>query len=100
MKLVPNADWCVVREEEDTVTKGGIFLAPSNKLTNRGTVLAVGPGRYSERGHGELIPMRTKVGDKVVFSKHGCHEDSINGEKFFMVCEREILATIKDGEYE
>lgn len=59
----------VTRDDPETVTSGGIVM-PSTSLdekTSRATVVAVGPGKYSEKT-GVLIPMTVKVGDRIL-----CH---------------------------
>jgi chaperonin GroES len=59
----------VKRADPETVTTGGIVL-PSQTIdekTTRATVVAVGPGKYSEKT-AILIPMTVKVGDEIL-----CH---------------------------
>jgi chaperonin GroES len=57
-----------------------------------GVVVAVGPGRFDD---GVLVPMRVKKGQHVLFSKYGPDEIKIDGEKFLIVSESNILAIIE-----
>lgn len=96
-KLVPLADCVVVRPEKaPEVSDGGILLPDSAKdvRSNRGSVIAVGPGKT--RIHdGRLqipIPPAVSVGDVVVFGQYGGHEVETNGEKLRVLREDDILA--------
>ena len=68
MGLKPIADRIVVRREAaEEKTAGGILLpdAAKNK-PQRGTVVAVGPGKM--KPDGSRAEMQLKVGDKVLFT--------------------------------
>ena len=81
--------------EEEKVTKGGIVL-PDNvekEKPMKGTVLAVGPGKRNENG--SVQPMSVKVGDKVLFKKYGPDEVEIEGKKYLVGDEDDILAIIQ-----
>jgi chaperonin GroES len=96
MKIRPIQNRILVRRDPPTdVTKGGIII-PDNakqKLT-KGTVLAVGKGKMSDRGH--FIETTLKVGDRIVFGKYSGSEVENRGEEdsIFMV-EDEILGVIE-----
>ena len=80
--------------EEEKVTKSGILLpetAEKEKPT-RGKVLAVGPGKMEK---GERVPMSVKVGDAVLFKKYGPDEIELDGKKFLVGDEDDILAIIE-----
>ncbi len=81
--------------EEEKTTKSGIVLpetAEKEKPT-RGKVLAVGPGKRNEKG--ELIPMSVKVGDMVLFKKYGPDEIEVDGKKYLVGEEEDVLAIIE-----
>src|SRR5262245_15769430 len=65
----------------------------SREKPEQGKVIAVGEGKYDDNG--KLIPIRVKVGDKVIFSKYGYDEIKIDGEEYLVVSENQILAVIK-----
>jgi len=66
--LKPISDRIIVRREAaDDKTAGGIVLPDSAKnKPQRGTVLAVGPGRLKKDG--TRATMQLKAGDKVLFT--------------------------------
>jgi len=91
MDLTPLGDRVVVRAiEHETVTAGGLVLPDTAKeKPQRGTVLAVGKGRYED---GELIPLDVKKGDEVIYSKYGGTEVRVEGEDLLILRESDILA--------
>ena len=80
--------------EEETTTKSGIVIPDTAKEKPlKGRVLATGPGKYNEDG--ELIPMSVKVGDMVLFKKYGPDEIEVDGKKYLVGDEDDILAIIE-----
>ena len=79
---------------EDTMTKSGIVLPDTAEKEKpiRGKVVAVGPGKVNEKG--ERTPMSVKVGDTVLFKKYGPDEIEIDGTKYLVGDEDDILAII------
>ncbi len=81
--------------QEDKKTKSGIVL-PENVEKEKpmvGKVVAVGDGKINERG--EKMPMSVKVGDKVLFKKYGPDEVEIDGRKYLVGDEDDVLAIIE-----
>jgi chaperonin GroES len=91
MNLTPLGDRVVVRAiESEQVTATGIVLPDTAKeRPQRGTVLAVGKGRYED---GELVPPDVKEGDEVIYSKYGGTEITVEGEEVLILRESDILA--------
>lgn len=81
--------------EEEKVTKGGILLPETAEKEKpvKGKVVAAGPGKQNEKG--ERMPMSVKVGDMVLFKKYGPDEVEMNGEKYLVGDEDDILAIIE-----
>ncbi|MDP3947995.1 MAG: co-chaperone GroES [bacterium] len=81
--------------EEEKTTKSGIVLPDSAEKEKpiRGKVIAVGPGKLNEKG--ERIAMAVKIGDAVLFKKYGPDEISIDGRKYLVGEESDILAIIE-----
>ncbi len=80
--------------EEEKITKSGIVIPDTAKeKPMKGQVVAVGPGKYNEDG--EVIPMSVKVGDMVLFKKYGPDEIEIDGKKYLVGDEDDILAIIE-----
>jgi chaperonin GroES len=95
MNLQPLEDRIVVRpaEAEEKTASGLVIPDTAKEKPQQGEVLAVGPGRRSE--HGELITLDISVGDKVVYSKYGGTEITIEGEDLLILAGRDILAIVK-----
>jgi len=70
---------------------GGIIIPDTAKeKPQRGTVVAVGKGKYAEQT-GTLIPMQIKEGDTVMYGKYGGTEISIQGEDYLIMRASDIL---------
>src|SRR6202166_1246171 len=95
MKLHPLDDRIVVRprESEETTASGLVIPDTAKEKPQQGEVLAVGPGRRSDNT-GELIPMDVKAGDKVVYSKYGGTEITVEGEDLLILTSRDVLAKV------
>jgi chaperonin GroES len=98
MNLQPLDDRIVVRpsEAEETTASGLVIPDTAKEKPQQGDVLAAGPGRRAENT-GELIPMDVKVGDKVVYSKYGGTEITIDGEDLLILNSRDVLAKVGGG---
>jgi len=95
MKLKPLGDRIVVEpiEHEDR-TPGGIILPETAKeKPQKGTVLAIGPGRRDEEG--KRIPMDVKEGDQVLYAKYAGTEVKVDDQKLLILRESDILALIE-----
>lgn len=86
--------------EEEKTTKSGIVLPDTAEKEKpvRGKILAVGPGKLNEKG--ERISMSVKIGDTVLFKKYGPDEIEIEGKKYLVGDEDDILAIIQEGPQE
>ena len=95
MNLQPLEDRLVVRpaEAEETTASGLVIPDTAKEKPQQGEVLAVGPGRRSDSG--ELIPVDVAVGDRVVYSKYGGTEITIEGEDLLILQARDVLAIVK-----
>ena len=80
---------------EDKKTKSGIVIPDSAEKEKPmvGKVVAVGPGKVNERG--ERVAMSVKVGDSVLFKKYGPDEIEVDGKKYLVGDEDDILAIIE-----
>ncbi len=96
MNLQPLNDRILIEpvEEEAKTTKSGIFIADSkeNQMPIKGRVVATGPGKLDDRGN--RVPMFVKVGDLVLFKKYGPDELEVDGKKYLVAEEADILAII------
>ena len=94
MKLFPLDDKVVLKKiQAEETTKSGIILTGQDKeKPAQGEVVAVGPGGVVD---GKEIKMQVKEGDQVVYSKYAGTEVELDGEKFLIVKQSDILAIIK-----
>ena len=91
MKLEPLFDRVVLKQlmAEET-TKSGIVLPGAEKeKPGQAEVIAVGPGTDEKK------PMQVKVGDHIIYSKFAGTEVELDGEKFVIVKQSDILAIVK-----
>jgi chaperonin GroES len=79
----------------DERSPSGIIIPDTarKEKPERGEVVAVGDGKRSEKG--ELIPLRVKKGDTIIFSKYGYDEVKIGDEEYYIVTESNILAIVE-----
>ena len=94
IKIKPLDDRIVIEPmEAEETTAGGIVL-PGNaqEKPQRGTVVAVGPGKLLDTGdRGELS---VAVGDEVIFGKYGGTEIEVDGHEVKILREADILAKV------
>jgi len=95
-KIKPLGDRILIKILESTSekrTSSGIIIPETIKEdsgSKRGEVVAVGEGRTES---GKLIKPKVSVGDTVLFSWGD--DLVIDGEKFYLVSEQNVLAIIK-----
>jgi chaperonin GroES len=96
MNLQPLEDRIVVKAEdlESTRPSGLVIPDTAKEKPQQGAVLAVGPGKRSDTT-GEIIPLDVKVGDKVVYSKYGGTEITVDGDDLLILNARDVLAIVK-----
>jgi chaperonin GroES len=94
LNLKPLGDKVVVEViEESQTTASGLVLPDSAKeKSQRGKVLAVGPGKVLDNGNRE--PIEVKVGDTVVFAKYGGTEIDLGGRELMILSQRDIHAIV------
>jgi chaperonin GroES len=96
MKLKPLGDRIIVRRTEAAEkSAGGVILPDSAKQKpQRGTVLAVGPGKMLKDG--TRRPLQVREGDRVVFTAWAGDEfkDKGSGDAILVMHEEDVLAVI------
>jgi chaperonin GroES len=84
----------VQANEAETTTASGLVIPDTAKeKPQEGTVLAVGPGRFDDKG--SRIPVDVKVGDTVLYSKYGGTEVKYGGDEYLVLSARDVLAVIE-----
>ena len=96
MKLRPLGDHIVVKPlsaEEKSVS--GIIIPDTidKERSERGEVLAVGPGKPLENG--SRAPMEVKVGDKVLFKKYAPDEVKVDKQEYLVIRQEDVMAIIE-----
>jgi len=95
MKLRPLDDGVVIKQlEAEEKTAGGIILPDAAKeKPQMGKVIAVGPGKILDNG--QRSKMSVKKDDKVVYSKYMGSDVDIDGEKYVILRESDILGIVE-----
>lgn len=94
MKVRPlNDRVLILRIEEEEKTKGGIIIPDTAKeKPQEGKVVAVGPGKLSDKG--ERIPLDLKENDRVLFGKYAGSDIKIDGVEHLILREDDILGVL------
>ena len=92
--LKPLGDKVVVQVvEQDEKTASGIYLPDTaKKKPQEGKVVAVGQGRVLDNGQRNTLTV--KVGDRVLFSKYGGNEVTLDGQEYTILDEDQIYAVL------
>ncbi len=93
MNLKPLGDRVIVKGiDAEEVTASGIVLPDTAKeKPQRGTVLAVGDGRWED---GTRVPLDVAEGDEVIYSKYGGTEVTVGDDDVLILAEHDILAVV------
>lgn len=82
---------CVVNEAK---TEGGIlFTHTGEEQTNEAIVIAKGPGRTTDEGI--TIPIDVEIGDKLIYETKAGVPVKIDGKKYLMLRESEIICIVE-----
>lgn len=92
--LQPQNDRVLIKPIDQTEEMYGSIIIPDmgKEKPEMGEVIAVGPGRQTE--FGQFITVQAKVGDMVMIPKIGTIRFDFEGQEYYIVPDREILATI------
>ena len=95
MKLRPLQDRVIVKQQEaEEKTKSGIFLPDAAKeKPTTGKVVAAGPGRLDENG--KPMELSVRAGDTVYYGKYSGTDIEVDGEKFVILRESDILGVLE-----
>ena len=95
MKVKPlNDRVLVLRGDQEEKTAGGIIIPDTAKeKPQEGKVVAVGPGKLSDKG--ERIPLDLKENDRVLFGKYAGSDIKIDGVEHLILREDDMLGVIQ-----
>ena len=87
--IKPLADRVVIEPKEaETKTASGLYIPDTAKeKPQQGIVAAAGPGKKDEA-------MEVKVGDVVLYGKYAGAEVTVDGKKYLIVRQSDILAIL------
>jgi chaperonin GroES len=96
LNIRPLGDRVVIQAvEEDEVTfAGGKLVLPetAKEKPQKGVILAAGAGRKDDNG--KLVPMDVEVGQNVLYAKYAGTEIKVDGVKYLILKETDILAIV------
>nr|WP_279308432.1 co-chaperone GroES [Rhodocaloribacter litoris] len=95
MHIKPLGDRVVVKPEPaEEKTSSGLYIPDTAKeKPQRGTVVAVGPGRVE---NGTKIDMTVKEGDTVLYGKYAGTEVRLGDEEYLIMRETDILGILQE----
>lgn len=91
--IKPLGDRVVVKPQPaEEKTASGLFIPDTAKeKPQRGTIIAVGPGRYE---NGTKIDMTVKEGDVVLYGKYSGTEIALDNDDYLIMRESDILGVV------
>jgi hypothetical protein len=95
MKLVPLFDRVVLKKmvEEETTASGIVLPGQGDKeKPGQGEIIAVGPGGLVD---GKEVKMQVKAGDKVLYSRYAGSDVELDGVKYVVIKQSDILAVME-----
>ena len=95
MKLRPLQDRVIVKQNEaEEKTKSGIVLPDTAKeKPTKGKVISVGPGKLDDKG--KAMELGVRVGDTIYYGKYSGTDIEVDGQKFVILRETDILGILE-----
>jgi chaperonin GroES len=95
VNIKPLEDKILVHADEAaTTTASGLVIPDTSKdQPQKGTVVAVGPGRWDEESE-RRIPLDVSEGDFVIYSKYGGTEIKWGSDEYLILSARDVLAVV------
>lgn len=95
LKLRPLADRVIVKQTEaEEKTKSGLYLPDAAKeKPTKGKVIAAGPGKLDDKG--KHMEVGVRAGDTVYYGKYSGTDVEVDGEKFVILRESDILGVLE-----
>ena len=88
----PLSNRVVIKRVEERTTEGGIVIPEtSGDKSQRGIVVAVGPGKFE---NGKLQKLSLKCNDNIIFGKYSGTEITIKGKDYLVIKEDDVIAII------
>src|SRR6187551_3865051 len=95
IKLKPLQDRVIVKQSDaEEKTKSGIVLPDMAKeKPTKGKVVAVGPGKLDDKG--KPMELGIRAGDTVYYGKYSGTDVEVDGEKFVILRETDVLGVLE-----
>jgi chaperonin GroES len=94
MNLKPLGDRLIVEpiEQDDTTASGIVLPDTAKEKPMQGKVLAIGPGARNDSG--DRVALDVAEGDTVLYAKYGGTEVKLDGSKYLILRESDVLAIV------
>ena len=99
-QIKPRHDWILVRPTETEKTSAGGIVIPDSAQRRqwRGTVLAVGPGRWhvnTARDEVQFVATVARVGQEILFSKYHAVNVTIGKADYWLLPDSDVQAVLE-----
>ncbi len=93
--IKPLGEYVLLEKAPSEKKVGALVLATEKKEGNRGTVVAIGEGRYNEKEN-IIVPIKNlKVGDQVIYRDYSGTDYEEDEKKYLLIKAEDILAVIE-----
>ena len=95
MNFKPMADRVLVQQDASETKTASGFIIPdaSVEKANKGTVVAVGPGKTTKDG--QIIAIPVEVNNRVMFAPGAGIKVKVNGKEMLVLKEEELIAVVE-----
>ncbi len=96
MALQPLHDRIIVEAAAKEQTSAGGIILPdtAQEKPQKGTVIAVGPGKRLDSG--QLAPVDVKKGETVLYGKYSGTEVTVGGKDYVIIRAEDVLAVLEE----
>jgi len=98
LKIKPIGGYILIEAQEESEKKAasGLIIQETAKgeRPQKGKIIALGSGQKDEKGNS--MPWNVEVGQTVMFKKYSPEEVEMDGKKYLLMKETDILAVVTD----
>lgn len=84
----PLMEKIIVKQVDQKKTASGLIVPDSVLKDKRGVIIAVGDGDIV---NGQVVPLKVKVGDEILWFPYAGHEITIEGEDYIILRQSDII---------
>jgi chaperonin GroES len=94
----PMGDRVLVDQDAvETYTSAGFYIPETSaEQVNRGTIVAVGPGKVSKTGVAVPIDDNLKVNERILFAPGSGLKVTVSGVDYLVLKEEEVIAIVEE----